>query len=115
MAIPALKGLVAVGLVIAGLSLMDPSGAAIGSVHGAIHNIASYITLTATWISTFVFAARFAKEPGWRLWSVFAAVSGVLVIVLLAGMGMALARHGDAGLLPPGEGRGRGQIARRKL
>ena len=97
-AIPALKGIIAVGLVVAGLSVMDPSGAALGSVHGAIHNIASYVTLTSTWISTFIFAARFAKEPGWRVWSAFAALSAVMVIVCLAGMGMALSSHGDAGL-----------------
>lgn len=97
-AIPVLKGLMAAGLILAGLSLMDPSGAEVGSVHGVIHNIASYVTLTATWCSTFIFAARFAQEPGWRLWSVFAVVSAILVIVFLAGMGIALGRHGDAGL-----------------
>ncbi|HEU0168041.1 MAG TPA: DUF998 domain-containing protein [Chloroflexota bacterium] len=97
-AIPVLKLVLAVGLVAAGLSLMDPSGAPVGTVHGAIHNIASYVTLTGTWISTFIFAARFAQEPRWRWWSVFAVLSALLVIAMLAGMGMALARHGDAGL-----------------
>ncbi|MGH2365498.1 MAG: DUF998 domain-containing protein [Chloroflexota bacterium] len=97
-AIPALKAVIAVGLIVAGLSVMDPSSATVGSLHGAIHNIASYVTLTAVWISAFIFAARFAKEPGWRVWSAFAVLSAVMVVVCLAGMGMALGSQGDAGL-----------------
>lgn len=96
--IPVLKGLMGIGLVLAGLSVMDPAGAAAGSLHGTMHNVASYIALTGTWVSTFVFAARFAQEPRWRPWSIFAALSGLLVLAMLAGMGMALGHHGDAGL-----------------
>lgn len=97
-AIPVLKGVMAVGLTVAGLSLMDQTGDSTTTLHGMLHNLASFMTLIATWCSVFVFASRFAAEPGWRLWSVFAVVSGLLVIASLAAMGIALSQHADAGL-----------------
>lgn len=97
-AIPALKAVIAVGLIVAGLCVTDAADGSGASLHGSLHNTASVATLVATWCSSFMFAARFATEPGWRLWSVFAVLTGLVVIASLSAMGVAIAQHGDAGL-----------------
>ncbi len=96
--IPALKVLMGLGLIISGVCVTDPSGTQVATLHGTLHSLAAYATLTATWCSMFVFAARFAVEPGWRLWSVFAVPSGLLVFIFLGLLGVAVAQHGDLGL-----------------
>jgi len=60
-AIPFLKLVMGAALVVIGSSVTDLPGD-VATMHGAIHNVASYVTLTATWTSCFVFAARFAAR-----------------------------------------------------
>jgi hypothetical protein len=96
--IPITRGLLAVGLIIAGVCVTDASGDGPSTLHGALHNAASSVALTATWCSAFLFAARFAREPGWRVWSVLMALSGLAIFGSLAGMGIAIAEHGNVGL-----------------
>jgi hypothetical protein len=97
-AIPVLKGTQAIGLVLAGLCVMDPVGTSPATLHGTLHNLVSVVSLTITWLTCFALAYRFAREPGWRGWSAFAVVTGLLVLASLAGMGMAIGRDGPMGI-----------------
>jgi hypothetical protein len=96
--IPITKGLMALGLIIAGVCVTDAAGDGASTLHGALHNAASFVALTATWCSSFFFAARFAREPGWQVWSVLMALSGIVIVGSLAGMGIAIAQQGNVGL-----------------
>src|SRR5579884_2818900 len=75
-AIPIAKVAIGVGLILAGIFETAPADAAVVGLGGTLHNVASYVALGGTWISTFLFAARFAREPGWRWWAVVAVISG---------------------------------------
>jgi hypothetical protein len=94
-----------VGLVMDGLFAQDPSGgyppgarAGAATVHGQVHTLFAVITITALAGGCFVLAARFAAEPLWRRWAVFAAAAGVATIVFIAAFGAAGGHGGLAGL-----------------
>src|SRR6516225_2555687 len=104
-AFPLLHVIAAVGLVMDGLFAQDPSGgyppgarAGAATVHGQLHTLFAVITITALAAGCFVLAARFAVEPGWRRWAVFAAAAGVATIVFVAAFGAAGGHGGLAGL-----------------
>ncbi len=97
-AIPIAKVAIGVGLILAGVFETGPADAAVVGLGGTLHNVASYVALGGTWVSTFLFAARFAREPGWRWWSVVAVISGGAAVLLLAGLGIATAHHANAGV-----------------
>ena len=104
-AFPVLHAVAGVGLVMDGLFTQDPSGgyppgarAAVATVHGQLHTLFVVITITALASGCFVLAARFAAEPAWRRWAVFATAAGVATIVFIAAFGAA-GGHGElAGL-----------------
>ena len=56
------------------------------------------VTITALAGGCFVLAARFAAEPLWRRWPVFAAAAGVATIMFIAAFGTAGGHGGLAGL-----------------
>jgi Protein of unknown function (DUF998) len=102
---PLLQGLVALGLVVAGVFVQDPTpgyppGALVTtpSVHGLVHLFATILTLTARAAWCFVMARRFAREPLWRGWATYSIATGILMMVFLAAFGMAMADSGPAGL-----------------
>lgn len=105
-AIPLLSILAALGMIVDGLVAQDPAnGYPMGTaavvaptLHGTIHQMAAVVTITAMAVSSFVFAARFAREPAWRAWAPAAVTTGILTIVFIAAFGASLA-HGPAGLL----------------
>jgi hypothetical protein len=104
-AFPALRVAAGVGLVMDGLFAQDPSGGyppgvPVGAptVHGQVHTLFAMITITALAGGCFVLAARFASEPAWRRWAVFAAAAGVATIVFIAAFGAACGHGGVAGL-----------------
>jgi len=104
-AIPVLRALAALGLITDGLFAQDPAhgypvgvvAAATPTLHGTVHQLAAVVAITALAASSVVFAARFARAPGWRAWTPVAAAAGVLTIVFIAAFGATLA-HGPAGL-----------------
>jgi len=105
LAFPVLRVIAGVGLVMDGLFAQDPSGgyppgagAGAATIHGQVHTLFAMITITALASGCFVLAARFAAEPGWRRWAVFAAAAGVATIVFIAAFGAAGAHGGMAGL-----------------
>ena len=80
LAFPMLRLIAGVGLVMDGLFAQDSSGgyppgarAGAATVHGQVHTLSAVITITALAAGCFVLAARFAAEPLWRRWPVFAA------------------------------------------
>src|SRR6516162_4682882 len=72
--------------------------AGVPTVHGQLHTLFAVITITALAGGCFVLAARFAAEPGWRRWAVFAAAAGMATIVFIAVFGAAGGHDGLAGL-----------------
>lgn len=99
---PILKGITGVGLVVDGFFSQDPVvGYPVGTTvvgaptsHGIIHNLAAFVTITAIAVSCFVLARRFAVEPRWRWWALYAVVTGLLTMGLIAVFG---AMNGHAG------------------
>ena len=104
-AFPVLRVIAGVGLVMDGLFSQDPSGgyppgvrAGAPTVHGQMHTLFAMITITALASGCFVLAARFAAEPAWRHWAIFAAAAGVATILFITAFGAAGAHGGLAGL-----------------
>jgi len=105
LAFPVLRVIAGAGLVMDGLFAQDPSGgyppgarAGAVTVHGQLHTVFAVITITGLAGGCFVLAARFAAEPLWRRWAVFAAAAGVATIMFIAAFGAAGAHGGLAGL-----------------
>lgn len=103
---PLLQGVVALGLIVAGLFAQDPTrGYPPGTPtltkptgHAVVHLLATTLTLTARAAWCFVISRRFAREPGWRGWSTYSVATGILTIAFLAAFGVANAHDGPAGL-----------------
>jgi hypothetical protein len=102
---PVLKAASGIGLIVDGFFSQDPApgyplGAVIGAptTHGTIHVIFAFVSITAIAIGDFVLAWRFATEPRWRIWALFAALTGVLTIVFIALFGATGAHGGIAGV-----------------
>ena len=69
------------------------------TVHGMVHQIASFASLTATVAFLLVLASGLAAEPGWRGWATWLRGTAILMMALLAAFGFAVAtHHGPAGL-----------------
>lgn len=104
-AIPLLKGLTALGLIVDGIFVQDPANGyprgsvapAIPSLHGTIHLAGAVVAITALALTCFVFSWRFARDAHWHAWAVGAAVSGVLTFAFIIAFGSAT-QSGPAGL-----------------
>ena len=87
-----LLGVAGAGLIVAGLFLTDPifgypptpPGYVAPSLHGTIHNLASLIIFLAIPAACLVLTPRLGRDPGGRGWALFSAVSGVVMLLLLA-------------------------------
>jgi hypothetical protein len=104
-AFPMLHAAAGMGLVMDGLFAQDPSGgyppgaaAGVATIHGQLHTLFAVITITALASGCFVLAARFAAEPAWRRWAVFAAAAGIAAVVFITVFGTAGGHGGLAGL-----------------
>src|SRR5712691_9314638 len=86
---PMLLGVFAVGLIVAGLFVTDPSlgyppgtqSSGPQTLHGTIHGVAGLIVFSSVTIASFVMARRFAGDPNWKGWALYSLVTGVLVAV----------------------------------
>src|SRR5579884_1312186 len=104
-AIPALKGLTALALIVDGFFPQDPANGyppgvaapATPTLHGTIHLAGAFVAIITLAAACFVFAARFAREPRWHAWVPIAALTGIFTIVFIAAFG-AMTAHGPAGL-----------------
>src|SRR5215472_907324 len=104
-AFPVLRVAAGLSLVMDGLFSQDPSGgyppgarAGVATVHGQVHTLFAMVTITALTAGCFVLASRFAAQPGWRRWTVFAVAAGVATIAFIAAFGAAGGHGGLAGL-----------------
>jgi Protein of unknown function (DUF998) len=101
--VPFFEGLTGLGLIVCGIFSQDPAGYPLGTTiplvttHGSIHTNVSIIAMISLIVVCFVLAWRFAKEPHWRIWAVYALVSGILTMVFMAAFGASMA-HGANGL-----------------
>jgi hypothetical protein len=105
LAFPVLRVIAGVGLVLDGLFAQDASGGYPPgartegpTVHGQVHTLFAVITIIALAAGCFVLARRFAAEPCWRRWSVFASAAGVATVVFITAFGAAGGHAGLAGL-----------------
>ncbi len=104
---PLLQAVAGLSMIFAGVFAEDPSaGYPVGAVppttatmHGMVHLIATFVSLTATVAFLLVLASRLAAEPGWRGWATWLRGTAILMMALLAAFGFAMATpHGPAGL-----------------
>ncbi len=104
---PVLQAVAALSMITAGVFAEDPSaGYPVGvaplttaTMHGMVHQVASFVSLTATVAFLLVLASRLAAEPGWRGWAAWLRGTAILMMALLAAFGFAAAtHHGPAGL-----------------
>jgi hypothetical protein len=103
---PRLKLLAGVALIIAGIFSQDPGlGFPHGvpspvhpTLHAQIHNVATFVSLTATVAGFLVLARRFTDEPRWRGWATSATLTAAAMVVFLAAFGGAMNDGGPGGL-----------------
>lgn len=102
---PVLEGFTGLGMIVDGLFSQDPvpgypPGAVltIPTLHGGIHLVFAFVSITALAFSCFVLARRFAVEPHWRGWATYSVITGLLTIVFIAIFGAEGAHAGLAGL-----------------
>lgn len=88
------------GLVVDGFFSQDPAfgypkGAVLvpPTLHGTIHVIFAFVSITAIALGLFVLARRFAMEPHWRGWATYSAITGILTIVFIAIFGALTGQH----------------------
>jgi hypothetical protein len=98
-AYPVLKALTGISLIGAGFFAQDPApGYPPGAIqtaptlHGDIHQICAFVSVTALALSCFVLAHRFAREPRWRGWTAYTVASGILILVFVSIFGALTAR-----------------------
>ncbi|MGH7903824.1 MAG: DUF998 domain-containing protein [Candidatus Dormibacteraceae bacterium] len=102
---PRLKVIAGLMLIAAGIFSQDPglgfppgiAAPASATLHAQIHNLAAVVSLGVTIAGMFVLTWRLHQEPRWRAWSLFAALAGALMVVLLGAFGATM-DHGLGGL-----------------
>lgn len=103
---PRLKMAAGLMLITAGVFSQDPAlgyppgirAPITASLHSQLHNVAAVGALGATIAATFVLARRLRREPRWRGWAVYAALTGTGMIALLAAFGATLDQGTVGGL-----------------
>jgi hypothetical protein len=96
---PILRGIQGGAIIVDGFFSQDPAGypkdAVQGQVtlHGEIHLMFAFVSITAIAFGFFVLARRFAKESAWRGWATVCVVSGILTIVLISTFGALSGQH----------------------
>jgi hypothetical protein len=96
---PVLRGVEGVALIVDGFFSQDPAGypqgvTVTGSLHGTIHTLAAFVSITAIAVGYFVLAWRLVREPRWGIgWAVYAVLSGLLTMALIATFGTLTAQH----------------------
>lgn len=84
---PVLLGAFAVALLVAGVFVTDPAlgyppGAqVVHTPHGLIHGLAGLAAFTLLAAASFAMAWRFARDPGSGGWTLYSALTGLLIVV----------------------------------
>jgi hypothetical protein len=97
---PIIRSLQGLALVVVGFFSQDPDpgypkGAVLvpPTLHGIVHVIFAFVSITCIAVGFFVLARRFAREAGWRGWATLCVICGVLTIVLIATFGALNGQH----------------------
>lgn len=96
---PILRALEGFSLIMDGFFSQDPAGYPQGVVlatttsHAVIHQIFAFVSITAIAVNFFIIARRFTREPGWRGWTLYSALTGLLTIVFIATFGALSGQH----------------------
>jgi len=89
---PIIRGIEGLGLVAIGIFSTDPGygyppgtpgGPGHSTLGGTLHLIFTSLILNAMCLGLFVIARRFWKNPGWRGWTAFSVICGLLPIVFM--------------------------------
>jgi hypothetical protein len=104
---PVLRVGAGLSMIVVGFCTQDPDGTypaglpapASPSTHAMIHQIGSFVSLTATVAYCLVLASRLAHDPRWHGWATWLRVTAVLMMACLATFGTLMATHtGPAGM-----------------
>ena len=98
---PILRSLEGLGLIVDGFFSQDPApgyppGALLmpPTLHGTVHTLFAFVCITSIALGYFVLARRFAQEPRWEWgWAIYAIISGLLTMILIALFGSLTAQH----------------------
>lgn len=104
---PRLRVLAGLALIGAGLFSQDPgNGFPVGvptpahpSTHALVHQMVSFVSLTAVVAELVILARRLHREPRWRGWAPAALVAAVVMMACLATFGALMASGGPGGML----------------
>jgi hypothetical protein len=104
---PILIGMNGLGLIGAGAFNVDPGHGyppkgALGVAtavtwHGQLHSLTSLIAFVSMALACFVFARRFAAQPGGRLWAAYSLLTGLAVLIFLVAASVVLSGNGEFG------------------
>lgn|SRR5262249_52202392 len=98
---PALFGVFAVSLLVAGTFSTDPAlgypvdAPGVHTTHGLIHGLAGLVAFTSLPAAAFVMAAHFAAEPGARRWTRYSLVVGFVILLMFFASNVAAAMDGS--------------------
>lgn len=88
---PRFQGLSGLGLIVLGFFSLDPlpgyppgAVSTAPTVRGTIHGDVARVFILFLACGCFFFARRFAVEPGWRGWTTYSVMTGVLILVFFA-------------------------------
>ena len=97
---PIFRVLEGIGLIVDGFFSQDPAfgypkGVALvpPTLHGTIHVLFAFLSITAIALGFFVIARRFLRQPEWRGWFTYSIITGVLTIVFIAIFGTLNGQH----------------------
>jgi hypothetical membrane protein len=88
---PIFIGLFGLALIMAGIFVADPTldyppGASrIQTLHGTLHGLAGVTTFFSVSLASFVMARRFAGHPGWKGWTFYSILVGIIVLASFFG------------------------------
>jgi len=95
MALPAIRAIVGIGLIVDGLMSQDavrgyPPGVATArqSLHGTIHNATAFVVILGLAIGSFLLARRLRSDPDLHAWAPWSVVTGLLTIMFITAFGM---------------------------
>jgi hypothetical protein len=99
---PIFRCLEGLGILLDGFFSQDPTfgyppGTALVSptLHGTLHVVFAFISITAIACGFFVLARRFVGDPQWRGWATYTVITGILTIVFITIFGIANGQHSE--------------------
>ena len=107
--VPVVTALSGLSMIVCGIFSQDPApgypypaGTTLTvSTAGVIHVYASIVSIVSLLVITLLLAWRFFREPRWRIWTLYALISAVLIMFFMACFGASQARGADGLFVGP--------------